>query len=273
MTEPTTQPAPHDRRKYRIGTSGYSFLDWVGPFYPPGTKRSEMFGSYVQAFQTVELNFSFYRMPSPKTLERMARMSPPGFDFWVKANQQITHEGRPETAGEFLQRIGPIVSAGKLAGVLLQFPQSFHRTVANRRYLADVLEHMAKVPLAVEFRHFTWDHRSTYSGLGDRGVSLVIPDVPQIASLHRPRAMATAPVGYLRLHSRNADLWYAGAVERYDYDYSRSELEQLLEEWSQVEQESDRIYTFFNNCHRGQAAENARQFERILEKIQEQDLA
>jgi len=98
-------------------------------------------------------------------------------------------------------------------------------------------------------------------------VTLVVPDVPNVRGLYRHRPAATTTTGYLRLHSRNADNWYAGAAERYDYNYSREELSRLIEEWSKLEQELDRVFTFFNNCHRGQAAENAEGFRRILQEL------
>lgn len=253
---------------WRVGTSGYSFADWVGPFYPPGTPKQAMFDQYVRHFRTVEINYTYYRMPAARTLAGLDRRSPPGFDFWIKANRQLTHEGKLEPAEAFLDALDPLRAAGKLAGVLVQLPQSFHRTISNRKYLAGLLEALASVPLAVEFRHFSWDHRSTYTGLADRGVTFVVPDVPPIASLHRPSARLTGPTGYLRLHSRNAELWYAGAAERYDYSYSRQELTELLDEWASLEDNARGVYAFFNNCHRGQAAENAQTFERILREME-----
>ena len=138
--------------KFRIGTSGYSFDDWVGPFYPPGTRRQEMFAQYLRQFRTVELNYTFYRMPAAKTLEQLAQASPPDFLFWVKANQRTTHEHDRTAAAEFLANLDPLRAGSRLAGVLMQFPQNFHRTVANRRVLRDTVEDFKAVPLAVEFR-------------------------------------------------------------------------------------------------------------------------
>jgi uncharacterized protein YecE (DUF72 family) len=253
--------------KYLVGTSGYSFDDWVGPFYQPGTRRNEMFQAYVQAFETVELNYTFYRMPSARTLESLARRSPPAFSFWVKANQRTTHKQDRSAGPPFLEHIVPLAEAGKLAGVLLQFPQSFHRTIANRKYLAECLTDLAGPALAVEFRHCSWQHPSVVEGLRQRDVTLVIPDVPPIGALYQSPPLVTNAVGYLRLHSRTADLWYAGAVERYDYDYSDAELRDLLGQWSQVENEVEKVFAFFNNCHRAQAAANAEAFRRILGQI------
>ena len=98
--------------KFLVGTSGYSFPDWVGTFYPPGTRAKEMFAFYLQHFRTVEVNYTFYRMPSAATLDAMARQTPPEFTFWVKAHQSITHEHELGAAKEFLEALGPMQAAG-----------------------------------------------------------------------------------------------------------------------------------------------------------------
>ena len=118
-----------------IGTSGYSFLDWVGPFYAAGTQQKDMLDQYVRNFQAVEINFSFYRIPTAKTMEGIARRTPPGYRIWVKANQAVTHEGNLSVTPAFRDGIAPVAAAGKLAGVLLQWPQRFHRTIENRKFL------------------------------------------------------------------------------------------------------------------------------------------
>lgn len=253
---------------YIVGTSGYSFADWVGPFYPASARQKDMFGLYVQRFSMVELNFTFYAMPAAKTLAHMAEASPPGFEFWVKANQQITHEQTLAPAGEFIEAIAPLREANKLAGLLLQFPQSFHRTVDNRKFLAAALERLLPLPLAVEFRHASWEHPSTTEGLRQRQVTLVVPDAPPILGLYHPPPTATSRVGYLRLHSRNADQWYGGEAKRYDYNYSDAELREVLAQWAPLDEQVDKVYTLFNNCHRGQAGQNAEAFRRILGQVE-----
>jgi uncharacterized protein YecE (DUF72 family) len=254
-------------RKWLIGTSGYSFADWVGPFYPAGTRTGDMFRRYVEHFTCVELNFTFYAMPAARTLARLAAASPEAFQFWVKVNRQITHDGQTAPAAEFLAALDPLQSSNRLAGVILQFPQSFHRTVEHRKFLAAALERFAAVPSAVEFRHASWDHPSTFEGLRDRRVTLVVPDAPPVEGLFRPAPAVTSRTGYLRLHSRRADQWYAGMAERYDYSYSEAELRGILDDWSRLEEGADRVYAFFNNCHRGQAAQNAESMRRILGQV------
>lgn len=253
--------------KYIIGTSGYSFNDWVGSFYPSGTRGKDMFALYAQHFNAVELNFTFYRLESASTLDKLANTSPADFLFWVKANRKITHEPDRGATSKFLENLQPMTDSGKLSGVLLQFPQSFHRTTDNRRYLADTIDDLASVDLAVEFRHASWDHPSTVTGLADRNVTLVIPDCPDIANLYRPEPTATSKIAYLRLHSRNAHKWYAGMAKRYDYNYTDQELGLLADRWAPIAAKSQKVFAFFNNCHHGQAAQNAEAFQRILNQL------
>jgi len=203
-------------------------------------------------------------MPSAQTLDRLATASPDGFSFWVKANRKTTHEQQRSVAVEFLDNLQPLSARAKLGGVLLQFPQSFHRTAANRNYLQAASEDFSSVPLAVEFRHASWDNEATYEGLRERRIALVVPDVPVIPGLYRPdRPILTAPTGYLRLHSRDAAKWYAGPKDRYDYDYSDGELNHLAADWSDAGESTACVTVFFNNCHHGQAAKNAQRFQEL----------
>jgi len=253
--------------KFVIGTSGYSFSDWVGPFYPPGTRSGEMLAEYAKHFATVELNFTYYRMPTARTLAGIAARTPDDFSLWIKANQETTHRANRDAAAPFLQALAPLTEVGKLAGVLMQFPQSFRRTVANRRYLADALDDFALVATAVEFRHNSWQADETLAGLRERGVTLVIPDVPDIKSLYRHEPTVSSSFGYLRMHSRNADNWYAGPGDRYDYRYSDAELTGLIDQWTPIAELVEKIFVYFNNCHAAQAAENAETFKRLLARI------
>ncbi|MCJ7543159.1 MAG: DUF72 domain-containing protein [Phycisphaerae bacterium] len=256
-----------EHAKYVVGTSGYSFADWVGSVYPPGTKQKDMFDLYAARFQAVELNFTFYNARPGAALARMSAKAPEGFQFWVKVNQELTHKGNLAAGAEFVEQVRPMQESGKLVGLLLQFPQSFHRTAEARRYLAAALEALAALPLAVEFRHGSWDHPATAKGLAERNVAMVVPDVPALDGLYRPTPIATSPIAYLRLHSRNPGAWYGGMGARYDYSYSEHELKQLAKDWAAVEAAAQRVYAFFNNCHRAQAAQNAEAFRRILGQI------
>ena len=253
--------------RYIVGTSGYSFGDWVGPFYPPGTRQKDMFALYADHFRTVELNFTFYRMDTAATLAKLANNSPDDFQFWVKANRKITHERDNQAAESFLDNLQGLKDSGKLCGVLLQFPQSFHRTIANRKYLDWALDRLSSVELAVEFRHSSWDQPASLEGLRERQVSLVVPDCPEIGGLYRPEPTVTTDTGYLRLHSRNPAKWYAGIARRYDYNYSDEELNSIAAHWSSPEVQARVVFAFFNNCHLGQAARNAEAFGKIVARL------
>src|SRR5262245_41518097 len=138
-----------------IGTSGYSFPDWVGPFYPPGTKSKDFLSLYAQHFDTVEVNSTYYGIPKPDVLARMADKTPEHFRFVVKLNQAMTHEQSLDamTLRSFLEAIEPLKRAGKYDGILAQFPWAFRRTDENRRYLAALRAQLEQEPLFVEFRH------------------------------------------------------------------------------------------------------------------------
>src|SRR5687767_2749009 len=114
----------------RIGTSGFSYADWKGYFYPAEIKQGEMLRYYSRRFQTVEVNSTYYRMPTPATLVQMARKVPDGFDFSVKAPGEITHgeECPPEAFRQFRDALEPLQEAEMLGAVLAQFPWSFRRT-------------------------------------------------------------------------------------------------------------------------------------------------
>lgn len=256
-----------ERIQYVVGTSGYSFPDWVGTFYPEGTRPEGMLEEYARHFEAVEVNFTYYRMPAARTMDSLARRTPPGFVFWVKANESITHKGDMGQTPAFLDALAPMTQAGKLGGVLLQFPQSFHRTIDNRKYLAGALDTFGSTPTAVEFRHHSWQAPETILGLTGRGVTIAVPDSPAIPELYHVPPTATTRTGYLRLHSRSASKWHAGLAQRYDYDYSTAELEAFAAEWATLAGQVDKVVAFFNNCHRGQAAWNAEAFRRIVEKL------
>src|SRR5437763_3659834 len=117
------------------GTAGYSNSAWVGPFYPPRTPPRRMLAHYSQHFPLVELNFTFYRCPTPDLLARLAEQTPAGFQFAVKLPRSLSHERRPEDLSLFREAVGELHRQGRLAGLVVQLPQSAHNTAAHRRWL------------------------------------------------------------------------------------------------------------------------------------------
>ena len=145
---------------FLVGTSGYSFDDWVGPFYPPGTPRQRFLETYARHFDCVEINATHYRIPSPHTFERMAQRTPPAFRFIVKLHGAVTHERvlDPAQVRAFHDAVAPLAAAGKHHGMLAQFPWGFRRDEAAKAHLVRMRAAFPEGPLWVEFRHDSWMH-------------------------------------------------------------------------------------------------------------------
>lgn len=252
-----------------IGTSGYSYKDWVGPFYPPGLPAEDMLAYYAREFPFVELNFTYYRLPTQRTLAGMARKVPPGFLFTVKAYQSLTHsrgEAVAEDAGKFLYGLKPLVDAGRLGAVLLQFPYSFHHTEENRRYLVWLKELLSGLPLAVEFRNREWAKEPVWELLASLGMGYACVDEPRLRGLVGGVVKCTASVAYVRFHGRNAARWWQheAAYERYDYLYSEDELREWVPGIASLAGRAERLFVAFNNHYQAKAVVNARMLRGLL---------
>ena len=256
-----------------IGTSGYSYTEWVGPVYPKGTKTEQFLSCYAQQFSTVELNFSYYRMPEAAQLALMHQMAP-SLRFSIKAHQSLTHQIDPqvyrEQAGIFRRAIQPLCNAGVLDAVLLQFPFSFHYEVEQRRYLDTLLRCFTSLPVAVEFRNSQWYNNRTLDALRERKVAFVSLDLPMVAGNPPVMDVLTAPFSYLRLHGRNKETWWGSdSASRYDYHYSDTELLVLLERIRSLAVGTEKVLVYFNNHRRGQAVDNAKRLRSLLCKESE----
>ena len=253
-----------------IGTSGYSYADWVGPFYPPGTPQKDFLGLYCRQFPIVELNFSYYQQPTPRTLERMLAAAPTGFSFALKAHRKMTHEiGETweKDIQAFREGIRPMVEAGQLAAVLLQFPFSFSYTTESRKRLGELCDRLEGLPLAVEFRKREWLRDSVLEGLRTRGISMVSVDEPALPNLLPPVTEATGGFAYLRFHGRNEKDWWTGDnASRYNYLYNKDELGEWVQRIRRIMDHVPLVLAFFNNHWRGNAAQNARDLRLMLEE-------
>ena len=252
-----------------IGTSGYSYEDWVGPVYPPGSEKRDFLALYARQFPIVELNFSYYQQPSARTLERMVESTSSGFLFALKAHRSMTHEigeSWEKDIAAFRGGIRPLVESNRLAAVLLQFPYSFAYSPETRSRLAGLCERLSGLPLAVEFRKSEWLRDTVFQGLRERGVALVSVDEPDLPRLVRPSTEVTADFSYIRFHGRNAANWWTGDnATRYDYRYSPEELSEWVDRIKDILERARTLMIFFNNHRRGMAAQNAREMKAILE--------
>ncbi|HET90150.1 MAG TPA: DUF72 domain-containing protein [Chloroflexi bacterium] len=250
-----------------IGTSGFSYQDWVGPFYPEGLPKQEWLAHYAAEFPTNELNF---RIPDARTLEQMATKVPAGFLFSIKAFQGITHEREDPTPQieQFTAALAPLIEAEKFACVLAQFPHSFHANPANRAYLERIREGFGELPVVVEFRSRDWIEERTFEALRALDLEFCCVDQPRFKSLVPPVAVATGPVAYVRFHGRNYDKWWQHdeAWERYDYSYAEEELEEWTPKIEQLDQEAPLTLVYMNNHWQGQAVGTARQLRTLMER-------
>ena len=251
-----------------IGTSGFSYKDWVGPFYPQGLNKAGWLNFYAQEFSATEVNFTYYRLPDPRTLARMAEKTPDGFVFTVKASKELTHEreGKADAFPTFVQAMSPLIERRKFGCVLAQFPYSFHPNTENRAYLKAFREWMSDLAVVVEFRNAQWLTAQTFDLLAEHGLGFCCVDEPRLKGLIPPIAKATSRVAYVRFHGRNAQKWWQHdkAWERYDYTYSPEELQEWVPKIKELDAQAEETFVFANNHWQGQAVDTARQLRLLL---------
>jgi len=254
----------------RIGTSGYSYDDWIGPFYPPGLSKGAFLRFYSQRFCTVEVNMTYYRLPAPSQVASWCRRTPSSFDFVIKAHRSLTHERAADAPGgaarDLLASIGPLVEEGRLGAVLAQFPNSFRPDDAAREYLQRLPAALAGTHVICEFRHAEWATDETLALLTSLGMGYCCVDEPRLRGLMPPLAVRTSPIGYVRFHGRNASKWYSHeeAYERYDYGYSTAELTEWVGGVKEITEGAEGTYVFFNNHYQAKAPANAMMFADLL---------
>ncbi|MGQ9603289.1 MAG: DUF72 domain-containing protein [bacterium] len=252
--------------KIIVGTSGYSFEDWIGNFYPHNIRKGEMLTEYAKHFRGVEVNSTYYRIPHPAVLRRMVEKTPDDFEFVIKANQEMTHKQSKELSlyKQFLDSIEPVVDAGKMSGMIAQFPWGFKRSQENFDHLRFMKDNLGEHPFFVEFRNNEWIRPEIFDKLRENGIGYCSVDEPRLRGLVPPIAEVTTKIGYVRLHGRNARNWWGGEGDRYDYLYSEEELREWVEKIKVMANKTGKVFVFFNNCHAGQAARNAQLMKELL---------
>jgi len=255
-----------------IGTCGFSYDEWKGQFYPADLPAHEMLRYYSLVFSFVELDHTWYRIPSPAQLERMALVTPSDFRISLKVHRSLTHEVDEHWqthAAEFRNAVSALASTGRLGCVLVQLPYRFSYTPENRKYLANLLATLAEFPLVVEFRNATWYQERVFDALKARNVALVVVDRPDLPGLPPESVIITSDICYYRLHGRNADLWWSGdATSRYEYRYSDQELKDRARLVRAMSRQAKTVFVAFNNHARGNAPANAAFLQSILAEQQ-----
>ena len=240
------------RRPVRIGCSGWNYKHWRERVYPKGLPPRRWLEHYATLFDTVEVNATFYRLPTRSAVANWVVQSPPGFLFTIKASRYLTHIKRLTDLGSgletFYERIAPLVESPKLGPVLWQLPATFRR---DDERLAAALAALPPGRHCFEFRHESWFVEDVYALLREHGVALVIGDTPS-----RPfqTLELTADWTFVRLHH--------GSRGR-NGNYSERELEgwaRRIEEW----RERADVYVYFNNDWERYAVRNGRWLRRRL---------
>ena len=250
----------------RCGTSGFSYDDWIGPFYPPDLPKRDWLAYYAREFDTVELNVTYYRVPGLKTVEAWISRTPEGFLFSVKAPGSLTHERLEPDPQGFLDGIAPLTESKRLACVLTQFPHSFRHSPENWDYLARLREGLGEIAVVAEFRNRAWVSDETFNRLRELRLGYCCVDEPRLEGLMPPVARVTGPVGYVRFHGRNARQWWdhEQAWQRYDYTYREDEIREWVPRLRELDSQAPLTLVYANNHYRGQAADTIRKLRDLL---------
>ena len=241
----------------RIGTSGWTYDHWAGRFYPADLARSRWRDYYVERFDTVELNASFYRWPGIRPFQGWARSLPPGFALSVKASRWLSHGRRlADPDGAWAERLTTAMRAlGDRAGVVfVQLPGDLACDAETLRRLDAFLARMpADVRVATELRHPSWDSDAVAALLASHGAAYVVTHGTGLHTVLR----ATAPFVYCRWHGPTDAPLYAGR-------YSAEELKGWAERIEEWRDEGRDVWGYFDNDGSGHAPENARELLDLL---------
>jgi len=230
---------------YHIGTSGWHYDHWRDRFYPAKLPKAEWLEFYARHFTTVELNNSFYRLPSENAFATWYHSSPPNFTFAVKVSRFITHIKRLKNSEEALEKFisRAKILKDKLGPLLYQLPPSLHR---NDEVLESFLSNLPReIRHVFEFRHHSWLEEKVFEILHRYNVGLCVFDMP---SLSCP-LVATADFAYIRFH---------GSGVLYSSCYSDKELTDWAEKLADFAPNLEAVYIYFNNDIEGFAVRNAK---------------
>jgi uncharacterized protein YecE (DUF72 family) len=236
-----------------VGCSGWNYRDWRERFYPRGVPQRSWLEYYAQTFRTVEVNATFYRLPTRATVAAWVDQTPEGFVFAVKASRYMTHVRRLTNVEQgiplFYERIEPLRTAGKLGPILWQLPPTFRR---DDERLAHALSLLKQGRHCFEFRDSSWFADDVYELLREHGAALVISDHPKWPMKARE---LTADWTYVRLHH--------GSRGRRG-NYSRAELETWRRQIEELRRRAE-VYVYFNNDWEAFAVRNALWLQQALE--------
>jgi uncharacterized protein YecE (DUF72 family) len=240
-----------------LGTQGWSYKDWIGPFYPPGTKDADFLSTYSTIFDAVELDTTFYGTPTASRVDKWNSLAPPGFQFTAKLPRSITHDRHLEGAEEELDAFVDVITRleEKLGALLIQLPPDF--TFDERPALERFLSLLPSgIRFAAEFRHRSWLNDTTYDLLRAHGVAWTMIDLRYMPIVRE----ITADFSYVRWLGNRKDI-----VRVHETQIDRSErLDGWAETLDSVARRVERIYGFVNNHYSGHSPADVRYLRRSL---------
>lgn len=277
----------------------------VKAWYPAGVRTAaDRLRYYAGRFNTVEVDSTFYGLPSSGNAQLWAERTPAGFIFHIKAFAMLTRHGvkldqlppalrerhtfeldqygrivhptpqiRREVFTLFSEALDPLRQEDKMGLVLMQFPPYFVANEENRAYIAHAASWLAPDRVGVEFRHSSWvqpeEIERTLAFLAAQDLTYVCVDAPRVAGTNvmPPLVAATSDVAYVRFHGRNAATWnarVATAAERFRYLYDQEELREWVEPITHLREQTGTTYVMFNNCYGDYAPKNATQMLGLL---------
>ena len=241
-----------------LGTSGWTFRDWEGVFYP--ARDTPKLAYYSKAFRTTEIDTTFYEFPTKAMVQSCSRVTPEGFVFSARVPRMVTHDKRLDVgkgAGDdlmhFLGDLRPLEDAGKLGPLIFQLPQDFTYQDGLGRLIDFFGALPADVKFAVEFRNGSWQRPETWDLLKQCKIASVMADAP-VAIAETP---VTADFAVIRWHGRGVKTWT-------DYAYSDAELDEWVPRIREVEKTAKQVYGYFGN-HRG--AHSVEDSLRLMERL------
>jgi uncharacterized protein YecE (DUF72 family) len=243
----------------RLGTSGWSYKEWEGPFYPKGEKKKLSY--YSKFFNTVEIDSTFYAYPSQGMVLGATKNTPPGFVFSAKLPKLITHEktldldkGVKDDLYKFLHLMKPLIEESKLGPLLIQLPPSFSYSSGLAKLAGFLGALPTDVSFAAEFRNKSWLGKGdAVDLLRKHNVAMTIVDEPLLP----PDTTTTADFAFLRWHGHGERPWY-------NYRYKEEELLGWTKKVEAVSSKTKKLYGYFNNHFRGYAVENSLQMMELL---------
>lgn len=244
--------------KILIGTSGWSYDEWVGPFYPKGLDRADFLTYYAQIYNTNEINTTFYQIPSAWIVKNWVNRTPSDFIFTAKLPRTITHEAKLdvnqclEELDLYLKVMSPLIESEKILSFLIQLPPSFKKS----EHFGNLREFISNWPvdwksqgyqLTVEFRHESWMKTEVFSYLTKEEITYCAVIEPKLP----PRMDVTNPdLAYIRFHGYGEKIWF-------DYEFKEAEIQKWASKIQPVIPKARVIGIYFNNHFSGYATKNS----------------